>query len=138
MTSLLESRRDPDEPSEPVHFFCVSDLDRCSEKRKDKQWLQEVTVNNPETRFLLFLNSFPVLNGKELGLKEFTYEDLQSYITQWQPPIVFLGCDLSTSRHLFAVDFESGDLSLCYRTPGCDGSEDIDSISLSFVCRKEG
>lgn len=108
IVKLLENNSSTDDPCELVHFFAVQDLDRCSERRKDQAWLDQTMFSNPDTKFLLFINAFPVLDGKSFGLVEFAYDELQSYIADHKPAIIFLGIDTRTGKPLFAVDFNSG------------------------------
>lgn len=112
--SLL-SLPDDNLPQEPVHFFTVKNLDRASEKRKDSDWLKQNLASSPNSRILVFVKTFPVIEaeGKLVDLKLFKYNEVDSYIDVEdldKSEVVLLGVDHEKDLTYFAINIDKGKL----------------------------
>lgn len=110
------------QPTEPVHYFTVRNLDRANEKRKDLQWLKERLATSQLNTFILaFVKTFPVLKGdeKNYSVRKFLPKDLENFVDMEnceQSEIVFLGMrtndETGKQECLFAVDISQGSIML--------------------------
>lgn len=107
---LIETHMKEVNPDQQLrNFFSLNLLNRASEKRKDKQWIDSKVRDN-SSQFLLLSDLKPfVLPVKDESSKWryrlcwFEHEKISSHIAS-DPVIIFLGVDQSSSNALFAVD----------------------------------
>ena len=74
------------------NYFGFNPLDRCANKRTDKDWLEKVT-KDADTKFLLFADSSPYVYNSEGGgvrLCLFSYSQVAPFLTTENPPAVVL------------------------------------------------
>lgn len=107
---LIEAHMKEENPDQQLrNFFSLNHLDRASEKRKDKEWLQ-AKISNETSKFLLLSELKPFV----LPIKDKTskwkyrlcwldHNKISSHLTS-DTVILFLGIDHSSSQSLFAID----------------------------------
>lgn len=107
---LIEAHMKGENPDQQLrNFFSLNHLDRASEKRKDKEWLQ-AKISDETSQFLLLSELKPFV----LPIKDKTskwryrlcwldHNKISSHLTS-DTVILFLGIDHSSSQSLFAID----------------------------------
>ena len=116
---ILEPSSDAPEPSQfkhykHVNFFGHGTLDRASDKRKDKEWLEQAK-RNPRTQYILLSDLSAVVIplpdfSTEKSLKRYRlltvkYDDISTFLST-SPLVILLGIDKEEGEESvwFAVD----------------------------------
>ncbi|XP_061176524.1 NAD-capped RNA hydrolase NUDT12-like isoform X2 [Saccostrea echinata] len=114
---LIESHTKEENPDQQLrNFFSLNLLDRASEKRKDKDWIQS-KLNDETSQFLLLSDLKPFVVPIKDKSSKWRYRlswvdhiQISSHLAS-DPVIIFLGVDRSSSQALFAVDVSGMDES---------------------------
>jgi NAD+ diphosphatase len=108
--TLIETKMKEQNPDQQLrNFFSLNLLNRASEKRKDKQWM-ESKISDNTSKYLLLSDLKPfVLPIKDKSSKWryrlcwLEHKQISSHLSA-DPVIIFLGIDQTSSNALFAVD----------------------------------
>lgn len=114
---LIEAHMKEENPDQQLrNFFSLNHLDRASEKRKDKEWLQS-KIRDEASQFLLLSDLKPFVSPIKDKSSKWSYrlcwldhKQISSHLGE-DTVVIFLGIDRTSSQTLFAVDVSGIDES---------------------------